>query len=481
MPRSLPRDLASARREFEALVVGDLDRLVDDRRVVARVVLQRHRRLVREGRRRNEVLPAQLGRIDLQLGGGLADDALDHEGRLGTAGAAIGIDRRGVRQRRPDVGVDQRRRVLAGQQRRIEIGRHRRREGREIRAHVGDRVDLEREELAVLVERQLGMGDVVAAMRVGHERLAALRRPLDRPADAGHRPGHHRLFVVAEDLAAEAAAHVGRDHAQLVLGNAEHEGRQDEAQHMRVLRRRPERVVAGALVVVGRRGARLHGVGDQAVVDDVDLGDVRRLRERRIDIGLHADFPVVDQVARRFRMDLGHALVERLGEVDVGGHHLVVDLDRLGGVTRLVMAVGHDHGDRVADIAHRIERHHRMRRRLVRLAVLVLDHPAADQAADLGVGGILAGEDLDHARHRLGRRGVDALDLRMGMRRTQEVRVGRPRERQVIDIAAGSRQEALVFRPAEPARRFRWRRSWRYTPADFIAGAAARIAFTMLW
>jgi hypothetical protein len=33
---------------------------------------------------------------------------------------------------------------------------------------------LEAEELAVLVERQLGMGDVVAAMRVGHERLAAL-------------------------------------------------------------------------------------------------------------------------------------------------------------------------------------------------------------------------------------------------------------------------------------------------------------------
>ena len=256
--------------------------------------------------------------IDLHFLGRLADDALDDVGRLGPPGAAIGVDRRGVRQRRLHVGVDQRRGVLAGQQRRIEIGRHRRRESREVGAHVGDRVDLERQELAVLVEGQLGVGDVVAAMRVGHEGLGALGGPLDRPADPRRRPGDHRLFVVAEDLATEAATHVGRHHTQLVLGNAQHEGRQDETQHMRVLRRRPERVVAGALVVLRRRGARLHGVGDQAVVDDVDLGDVRRLGESRIDVGLHADLPVVDQVARRLGMNLGRALGERLGEIDVG-------------------------------------------------------------------------------------------------------------------------------------------------------------------
>ena len=321
---------------------------------------------------------------------------------------------------------------------------------------------------------------MVAAVAVGHERFAALGRPLDRPADPRRRPADHRLVVVAEDLAAEAAAHVRRDDAQLVLGNAQHEGRQDEAQHVRVLRRRPQRVVARALVVLRRRGARLHGVGDQAVVDEVELGDVRGLGERGIDIGLHADFPVVDQVARRLGMDLGRALVERLGEIDVGGLHVVVDLDRLGGVLGLVVAVGHDHGDRVADIAHRIDRHHRMRRRLVRLAVLVLDHPAADQAADLGVDQVLAGEDLDHARHLLGRRGVDALDLGVGVRRTQEVGVGRARERQIVDIAAGSGQEALVFRPKN-AGADSGGGGHGYTPADFMAGAAARIAFTMLW
>jgi hypothetical protein len=140
-----------------------------------------------------------------------------------------------VRQRRPYVGVDQRRRVLAGQQRGVEVGRHGRGEGRQIRAHIGDGLDLQAQELAVLVERQLGMGDMVAAVRVGLERFAALGGPLDRPADPGRRPGDHRLFVVAEDLAAEAAAHVGGNDAQLVLGDAQHERRQDQAQHVRVL------------------------------------------------------------------------------------------------------------------------------------------------------------------------------------------------------------------------------------------------------
>ena len=93
---------------------------------------------------------------------------------------------------------------------------------------------------------------------------------------------------------------------------------------------------------------------------------------------------------------------------------------------------------------------------------------------------ILAGEDLDHARHLLGRRGVDALDLGVGVRRAQEVGVGRARERQIVDIAAGPGQEALVFRPKN-AGADSGGGGHGYTPADFMAGAAARIAFTMLW
>ena len=96
-------------------------------------------------------------------------------------------------------------------------------------------------------------------------------------------------------------------------------------------------------------------------------------------------------------------------------------------------------------MAHRVDGERRMWRCLVRLAVLVLHHPAADQTAHLGVDKILAGEDVDDARKLFRRRNVDALDLRMRMRRTQEIRVGRPGEGQIVDIATGAGQEATVY------------------------------------
>src|SRR3546814_2154030 len=52
------------------------------------------------------------------------------------------------------------------------------------------------------------------------------------------------------------------------------------------------RVFAGGLVELADRCARLHRVRDQPVVDDVDLRDMRRLGERRVDLRLVADLPV---------------------------------------------------------------------------------------------------------------------------------------------------------------------------------------------
>ena len=47
---------------------------------------------------------------------------------------------------------------------------------------IGVGVDLQAEDLAVGVGRQFGMGDVVAAMRVGEEAFGAVGRPLHRAA-----------------------------------------------------------------------------------------------------------------------------------------------------------------------------------------------------------------------------------------------------------------------------------------------------------
>ena len=75
---------------LEALPVGELHGAVHVLLEAPAVVGEGERRLVGHGLRRDGVAPAQLRRIDLHLVGGDVDQPLDHVGRLGPAGAAIG-------------------------------------------------------------------------------------------------------------------------------------------------------------------------------------------------------------------------------------------------------------------------------------------------------------------------------------------------------------------------------------------------------
>jgi hypothetical protein len=382
-------------------------------RVVAGVVGQADRRRVREAR--DEVLAPDRRRVHLQVTRRLLDDAFDDVGRLGAAGAAVRVDRRSVREHRLHLGVDRGRLVLAGQQGRVQDGRHARREGRQVGAHVRDRLHAQREEVALRVGRELGGGHVVAAVRIGQERLAAFGRPLDRPADALARPDERGLFRVQEDLRAEAAADIGRDHAHLRLGQPEHERAHQQPLDVRVLVRDVQGVALVVLRVARVRGARLHRVRDQPVVDDVELADVGRALERRVDRVLVAMAPVVADIAR-------HVVVHRCGgtvglrDVDDGGQFFVVDLDQLGRVLRLVDALGDDQRHLVAHVAHLALREHRVRRLLHRRAVLAVDQPAARQPADLRVGEVGAGEDHHDARRGLGLVELDGLDARVRVR-----------------------------------------------------------------
>ena len=183
-----------------------------------------------------------------ELGGVLADFArrdfdqtLDDESRLGAASAAIGVDRRGGRVDRVDFDVDRGNVVLARKQRRIEERRHQRRKRRQIGAEVGDRVHAHAGDLAAGVCGQFGVSDVVAAVRVGEERLRPVSGPLHGAVELLGRPGADRLFGVNEYLRAEAAADVGRDDAELVLGREADESREHEPRDVRILARRVER------------------------------------------------------------------------------------------------------------------------------------------------------------------------------------------------------------------------------------------------
>ena len=179
-PRSLPCFFEFRLALGEARDVGELQRHVHALLELARVVGEGERGLERHRLRRDVVLPAQLRRIDLQLLGGDVDHALDHVGRLGPAVAAVGAARLGVGEHRRRLHIHRGRAVDAGERAEIAgVGLEAR---LQIGAGVDDRADAEGEESAVLVERKLGVGDVVARLRVGQERLRARAHPFHRAA-----------------------------------------------------------------------------------------------------------------------------------------------------------------------------------------------------------------------------------------------------------------------------------------------------------
>ena len=242
----------------QAFVVGLRKRLIEGSRKVAGVIVHQNRSLVRKSL--DEVCAAELGGVAPRLTRRDLNQTLDHESRLRAAGAAIGVDRRGVGVDPVDLAVDIGDPVLSRQQRRVEIRRHGGSERREIGAEIGGRVDAEPCYLTAGVQREFAVRNVVAPMRVGEKRLGAIGGPFHRPVDLLGRPDADGFVGVDEDLRAEAAADVGRDDPQLVLGRKTDECRQDHPRNVRVLARRIKRhrVRAGIVVADARRAAPSH-------------------------------------------------------------------------------------------------------------------------------------------------------------------------------------------------------------------------------
>ena len=276
-------------------VAGHRQRLVHRRLVVARVDVdlgaarrgpEPGRVLVRELVGLDEVPPPELGAVHPDLGREQVHRPLDDVGRLGPAGAAVGVDEHRVRVDAGHLGVDVRDLVAARQDAGVERRRDARADGREAAAEVGQGLDPEARDLAVARARDLEVGDVVAAVDRALVVLAPALDPLDRPAAerlAGEQ--HHRVVGVAEDLGPEGAADVRADAPDLVLRDAHDEGRQQQPLDVRRLARHPDRVLVGARVVPADVAADLHRVRDQALVDDPladdDLGARRRRRPCR--------------------------------------------------------------------------------------------------------------------------------------------------------------------------------------------------------
>ncbi|GBD42175.1 hypothetical protein HRbin39_01564 [bacterium HR39] len=429
---------------LEVGVVGELQRPVETGLVVAGVVDQRHRRLVGEGVLRDEVAPADLGAVDAELARRRVHQRLHQIARLGPSGAAIRIHRRGVGVVRLHVAVDGRDAVLTREQRRVEICRNRRAEAAHVGAEIGLGGHAHGEEAAVPVHRQLGMRDVVAPVGVGEEGLAALLAPLDGPAHLPRRPGDEAFLTVDEDLGAEAAAHVGGDHPQLVLRRDAHEGGHHQPVQVRVLAGEIAGVLVLAGVVDADGRARLEGVGHEPVVDEIHRDHPIGLREGLVHRGAVADLPVVAQV-------VGDVVVHQrrgvVGRVEV--HHrrqlLVLHHQRLGRIARLVQRLGDDHRHPVAHVAHLVRGEQAVGAHLHGAAVARVDHPPADQRPEPRLLDVLAGEHRQHPGHADDRGSVDAPDAGVGVRRAHEDGMGLAGQVDVVGVPATAGDEPPVL------------------------------------
>src|SRR5580693_9070482 len=93
---------------------------------------------------------------------------------------------------------------------------------------------------------------------------------------------YERVLRVAAVLHAEAAADVGRDHAQFRLGDSQHLAGNSRAGAVRVLRRRIERVIVAVGMIVPDRGTRLDRVGGDAGIVELERDDVLGRGHRRV-------------------------------------------------------------------------------------------------------------------------------------------------------------------------------------------------------
>ena len=262
----------------EALPVRQRERAVHDLAVVAAVVGHAERVGVGLRLRRNEIAAAQVDAVIAELLGGDVDHPLDGVDRLGPAGAAIGVGRRRVGQRRAGADVRRRHPIDRGQQ----LGAfHQRHVHDAVRAGVADHRAAQREEAAFVVERELQRDRLVAALVVAGEGLRALAGPFHRAAELLGRPHHQRELriegvaraVVAADVAA-LDAHVGHRHAEdrreLVL-------LPDHAAGAGV-----QRVLVGRRIVDADRGARVERHAGDALHPGLEFRHMGRARERRL-------------------------------------------------------------------------------------------------------------------------------------------------------------------------------------------------------
>ena len=422
----------------EVGVAGERGRLLQAGRVVAGVVDDRPRQHVAELAVQRQLLgldhvaQPHLHRVEAEVGGDAVDDPLHRERGLHVADTAERVHRRLVGHDHLGRGLEVLEVVGPGQHahadERLDHG-----QALQVGPGVGHAVVADGEDPAVVVVAHLDVVELLAPVGGGDEVLPAVLDPLDRALDAPRDAAQEDLLRVDLQLDPEAAAEVGGDHADAVLGQAER-GLQVGLDPVGNLGGAVEREAA-ALLVGGDDAAGLHRHAGVALGREALAQHVRGAGEGAGGVAV-AVVQGVGEVGLEVE-DRGVGLQRALG-VHHRGQRRVVDLQERHQVLGVVAVLGHDHRDRLAHVAHLVPGQDRLQER--QRGLLGVD---ADELGHvLEVGG---GEHGHAARVGQQRRGVDAADLGVRVRAAHDGRVQHPVELDVGDVLAPAAQQPRVL------------------------------------
>ena len=161
--------------------IGERQGLVQEIGEIAAIIGRAVGRFVRHRLRRDVVAPPQLDTVDPHLCCSGVDEPLHIVVGLGSAGPAIGADRRRVREGAFGRDFDQGRLVDAERVSHGVTGRRPR--GAVSGSEIAKNGQSYRQKIAVAIERQFDRCLGIAAMRVGHEAARAVVGPFDRAAE----------------------------------------------------------------------------------------------------------------------------------------------------------------------------------------------------------------------------------------------------------------------------------------------------------
>ncbi len=289
----------------------------------------------------------------------------------------------------------------------------------------------EREDLAFVRHRGFDRGDAMRPRARREQMLVAVFHPFHR--SPGLLRGQADQHDVRKDrqLRAEAAAGVGRRAQPEFVARHPQCARHHSEYRERTLEVGGDVVAVFGGIVIGDDHIAFHRRTQHARVLDLELHAMRRARERRVGIAI---------AKASFMHDVGLARRMQQRRVGAGGgarvgldrQRFVLDVDVLERVFGFVSIARHDDGNRLADVAHPIDR----------------ERPIVDRGLhpdDEGLGVCLDLRADQHrgdtgSRQRLAR--IHALDQRVCMGRTQDCRVERAAaHRDVVTEQRGAGEE----------------------------------------